>query len=322
MKYTHFSKEERLELSILKSKGYSLRSIALAMDRNVGTISRELSRNKVNESYQPIKAAHKAYVKRKYSKYQGMKVVANTEFEIYLHKKMKQGWSPEMIAGRFNADKGEKVIGKKAIYKYLYSSYGQSLCEFLKYKRYKQKKRKRVKSVREIIKDRVFIDQRPEIINKRIRFGDFEGDTMGRPKKASLQTLVVMRERLSRKTFALKVKRLKYSMNAFKRIIESVPAKSITFDNGTENCRFKELKIDTYFCDPYSPWQKGTVENGIGLIREYIPKKADLKYFSQSKINGILDKINNTPMKCLGFKTPNEIFNQNLLSLNIPKCCT
>jgi transposase, IS30 family len=322
MKYTHFSRAERTEFSLLKSKGYSIRSIAKAMGRNHSSLVRELSRNKVNQEYEPKKADHKAYVKRKYSKYQGMKVRANTEIESFVASGMKQGWSPERIAGRFNFEKDENLLGKKAIYKYLYSSYGQSLCEHLKYKRYKQKKRKRIKSVREIIKDRVFIDERPEIINSRERFGDFEGDTMGRPKKASQETLVVVRERFSRKIFALKVKGLKYSMTAFKKIISSVPAKSITFDNGTENTRFKILKIATYFCDPYSPWQKGTVENGIGLIREYIPKKADLKDFSQSTINAILQKINDTPMKCLGFKTPNEIFNQNLLLLNQPKWCT
>lgn len=271
----------------------------------------------MHESYEPQKAHHKAYVKRKYSKYQGMKVVSNLEIEAYVKEKIKyEGWSPESIAGRFNFEKGMKIIGKDAIYKYLYSQYGQSLCEFLKYKRYNKKKRKNVKTVREIIKDRVFIDQRPEKINERKRFGDYEGDTMGRPKDASPETLTVMRERFSRKIFAIKVKRLKYAIRGFKKILKSKQPLSLTLDNGVENCRYKELKVDTYFCHPYHSWEKGSVEQGISLIREYIPKKADLKDFSQAKINAILQKINNTPMKCLNYKTPNEIYTQNLLLLN------
>ena len=125
-----------------------------------------------------------------------------------------------------------------------------------------------------------------------------------------------MRERLSRKLFSIKVKRLKYTIEGFKKIIQPLSVASITFDNGVENIRYQELGIPSYFCNPYHSWEKGSVEQGIGLIREYIPKKADLKDFSQEKIDAILERINNTPMKCLKYKTPNEIYSQNLLFPN------
>jgi IS30 family transposase len=308
MKYAHFKKEERLELSILLGKGYSRREIAKAMGRSHSTIVREIQSRSVKGKYDPKKAEHKAYVARKYSKYQGMKVRENPQIEKYLREKIKE-WSPEKIAGRLFLEKGIS-IRPDAIYKYLYSVHGTDICKHLKYKRDHRKKRKGLKGKREIIKDRVFIDERPELINHRLRFGDFEGDTMGRPKSSSPQTLVVVRERLSRKLFAVKVERLKYSMNGFKYLLAGLPVQSLTLDNGVENARYKELGIPTYFCHPYSSWQKGCVEQGIGTIREYIPKKADLQRYTPNRIAQIIETINNKPMKCLGYLTPNEVFTQ------------
>lgn len=308
MEYTHFTKGERSELSILLNKGYSKREIAKALERNHSTIVREVQNNSVNGEYNPGKANQKAYVKRKYSKYQGMKVKENPEIEEYLKEKMEnKNWSPKTIAGRLYLEKGISIKAD-TIYKYLYSAYGQPLCKYLKYKRYRKKKRKNIKNKKEIIKDRTFINERPEFINHRLRFGDFEGDTMGRPRHASQQTLAVLRERLSRKLFAIKVPRLKYTIEGFKTLLKGVLVFSLTLDNGVENVRHKELDISTYFCHPYSSWEKGTVEQGIGLIREYIPKKADLKDYSDKEIQIIIEKINNTPMECLGYLTPNEVF--------------
>lgn len=321
MKYTHFSKEERLELSILLSKKYSLRSIAKAMDRSHSSIGREIKRNGVKGAYDGKKADTRARIKRRHSKYQGMKVIENSEIKEYIIEKMENEWSPENIAGRFNFEKGKKMIGKDAIYKYLYSAYGNGLCRFLRYKRFRKVKRSGLKGSRAMIKDRIFIDERPAIVNERARFGDFEGDTMGRPKKASPETLVVARERLSRKMFAVKVKKLKYSIKGFKKILKNTEAKSLTLDNGVENTRFEELKIRTYFCHPYHSWEKGTVEQGILVIRSHIPKKADLKNFSQKEIDAILKKINSTPMKCLDFKTPDEVYQQHI-SLTGHRWCT
>ena len=131
---------------------------------------------------------------------------------------------------------------------------------------------------------------------------------MGRPQQASRETLVVIRERLSRKIFAHKVPEIKEAMEGFYILLSKLPVRSLTLDNGIENVGYRTLKIPTYFCHPYSSWEKGTVEEGIRRIRHFIPKKADLSPYSQKNINAILSTINNRPMKCLNFHTPNEIF--------------
>ena len=236
-----------------------------------------------------------------------MKVRENDEIEKYVREKMLLKWSPEKIAGVLYLEKKIR-ISKNAIYTYLYSAHGQALCPLLYRKRYHRKKRKGKKAKHEIIKDRVFIGDRPKHINQKKRFGHYEGDTMGRPKKASPETLVVVRERLSRKIFVKKVSRLKESMQGFGELLKKIPAYSITLDNGVENTRYKDLKIPTYFCDPYSSWQKGTVENAIGLLRRFIPKKSDLIHFSKQQIQSFADTLNNTPLKVLGFRTPNQVF--------------
>lgn len=198
--YQHMTSAERKELSILHSKGYSLREIAKAMNRSHSTISRELRKRKMRTGeYDACKAQQKAKNKRRYSKYQGMKIRSDPEIEDYVREKMLLKWSPEKIAGVLFLEKGIE-IGKDGIYRYLYSAHGQDVCHLLYRKRYRKRKRKKKKTKHEIIKNRIPISQRPQYINSRKRFGHYEGDTMGRPKQASPQTLVVIRERLSRKT--------------------------------------------------------------------------------------------------------------------------
>lgn len=323
MVYKHIRKEERLEFSILLSKGYSLREIAKALGRNHTSLSRELKKNRVSGTYSPIKAHNKSDTRRRYSKYQGMKVRKTFGLEKYTEEKLKAGWSPELIAGRWTVETGQK-LKTDTIYKYLYSVFGQHLCEYLKYKRYgKRRRRLSTKPVpASHIPDRISINERPGEIGERITFGHYEADTMGRPRNASPQTLVVMRERLSRKFFGIKVEQLKYTIEGFKKIVKSLHVASITFDNGVENIRYQELEIPSYFCNPYHSWEKGSVEQGIGQIRTYIPKKADLKNYSQQDIDAIINTLNNRPMKCLNYQTPNEVFLKNISSYHLTEWCT
>ena len=308
MRYSHFNRTERLDLSILLKKGYSLRRIAEALGRNHSSVIREVRDNSVNGEYDPRKADHKAYVKRKYSKYQGMKVNENWEIRNYIEKKMKLDWSPEAVAARMELDTGGRLsIHFNSIYKYLYTVYGQHLCQYLQYKRYKPEKRKEAEATKEIIKDRVFIDQRPEIINQRLRSGDFETDTLGVPR-TSKETLVGAADRQSRFFLAKKIARLKETMPNLKELLNPYQIFSLTMDSGPENARYKMLNIPTFFCHPYSSWEKGTIENTFKRLRRYIPKKSRLAKYSDEKISAIIDKMNNTPRKCLGWKTPKEVF--------------
>jgi len=320
MSYQHFKGVERKELSALLKKGYSIRFCANALGKDPSSVSREIKRNKVKGKYDPVKASHKAYVKRLHSKHKGMKIKKLSWLEDYIKDRLsKDYWTPEQIASRLRYEnENETVITHKIIYQWLYSAYGQAYCKFLPSRRYYRRKRTGVKPAREIIKDRVFIDQRPEIINSRAEFGHCEGDTLGAPK-SSRQRIAAMTERMSRKLFAVKVRRLKYSMDGFKKLLNPYQKvfRSWTLDNGVENVRYKETNLTTYFCHPYSSWEKGSLENSLGRLRRFIPKKVRMEEFSQRQINHFLKLMNNTPRKCLGWRTPNEIFNEQLSKLKI-----
>lgn len=319
MRYKHFCKSERYELSILLKKGYSIRSIASVLNKSPSSVSRELRRNKTKETYDAKKAQHKSYVKRFYSKYWGMKIRQDSELERYVRSCLKKHWSPEQIAGRLRLKNiGQTVISCRLIYKYIYSRYGYDLLKYLKYQGNSKKNRIKLRYFKKNqISQRIFVDQRPKIVNQRKRYGDFEGDTLGVPKHTK-ETLVAVIERKSRYLLAKKISRLKYTMDGFKELLANINARSITLDNGIENIRHRELNLPRYFCHPYASWEKGSIENIFGIVREYIPKKKPLSQYSDEYVSAMIEEINNTPRKCLNYNTPREIFEKH----NLIKCCT
>jgi IS30 family transposase len=273
----------------------------------------------VKGRYDPCKADHKAYWKRWKSKYQGMKVVEHPTLRRYIEDTLQKSWSPDAIAGRWNRDNARATgitITAKGVYKYLYSSYGRKLCRFLKYKRCSRKKRKGKKTKKILIPNRVLIDERPLAVKQRKRYGDFEADTMGVPKHTHV-TLAVAVERKSRFILAKKIPRLKYAVDGFKELLSPLSVRTLTLDNGVENVRYEELGISTYFCHAYSSWEKGTVENAIGYLRWYIPKRADVSCYSDEDISAIVDTINSIPRKSLQYQTPKEIFQEQFLTQGV-----
>lgn len=329
-KYNHFTRSERNELSILLKKGYSYRDIAEVIGKDPSSIGREVKHNSVNGIYDPDKAHHKAYVKQHYAKYQGMKISDNDWLERHVKAKLVHYWTPEEIAGRLEYEHGYSVITFKSIYKWLYSSRGQPFCEYLPSRRYKPKPRKEYSGKREMIPNRIPIELRPNIINLRQRLGDFEVDTLGVPR-TSLETLAAVVDRKSRYFQAQKIKRISYAMSAFKELSQSLKARSFTFDNGIENVYHQALGIPTYFCDAYSSWQKPTIENTFQRLRRFISKKSLIHRYSDQEIARICDIMNNTPRKCLGWRTPKEVFQEHLTKRNtayqiikniIINCCT
>jgi len=325
MRYTHFSKTERLEISVLLKRGLSHREIGLALGKHHSSVSREININSVNGEYNPHKAEHKAYVKRKYSKYQGMKVNENQWLERHIREGLQQYWTPEEIAGRLSYEYGRSLISFKSIYKWLYSVYGQSLCVYLPSKQYHPGKRKGKKQTKVLIPNRISIEERPEIINMRVRCGDFEGDTLGVPKER-LETLAGIADRKSRYFLAKKIARIRYAVDGFKELSSSlIHLYSFTFDNGVENVRHQELGVSTYFCHAYASWEKGTIENSFKRLRRFIPKKSLLNDYSDKDIATICDIMNNTPRKCLGWKKPKEVFEEQsriTYQLTMSKCRT
>lgn len=308
----HFTKAERNELSILLKKGYSHRAIGEALGKDRSSITREINRNKVKGIYEPAKASAKSRVRRKAAKYQSMKINQSPEFIGFLENGLRAGWTPEQIAGRWSSrQRGAKHFSFKSIYKYLYGSFGQRLCKYLPSEHYNCRRRKGKKQKRLPVKNRISIEKRPKIINERKRFGDFEGDVLEGRKKEN-ERLPALVERVSRKLFAHKAPGLKYAMDGFKQMLRPYQdiLKSVTFDNGPENARHLELKTNTYFCHPFSSWEKGQIENTLGRLRRFIKKRSSLKQYSNTDIDGFIERMNNTPRKCLGYRTPNEVFEE------------
>jgi len=306
MKYSHFTRTDRFELSILLKKGYSYRDIGKAIKKDPSSISREVKENSVNGVYDPKKAQHKAYKRRWQSKYRSMKIRDNPKLEEYIKIKMERGWTPEEIVERLKTEnEGKAVISFKLIYNWLETPFGEPHKKYLASKLSHWRRRKVGKKV--IIKDRVFIEDRPVVINSRKRLCDFEADVLGslKSEKARIAGIV---DRKAKYLNLKKVSRLREAVIAYNRMLKAGNARSCTMDNGPENASWKRFHIPTYFCHPYSPYEKGTVENTFQRLRRFIPKKSRLSQYSDDDISIIVDKMNNTPRKRLNWKTPNEVF--------------
>ena len=313
--YLHIKKAERLEIAILLDKEYSFRSIAKSMNRSVSTISEEINNNSVNGKYDPLKANHKAYVRKKYSKYQGKKINEHKQLKQYIIQGLMNYWSPDEISGRMREFKEPFYASKTNIYEWLYNDYlGYFLCPYLYSQRYRIKPRKK-KTKRTLIPNRVSIHLRPNGAKNMTRYGHYEGDTIVSGKKHhSKKSLAVIYEKKAKYVDVKKIKSLKPLM--FNQSVKSIfneldKSKSLTLDNGIENTKHellkKQLNINTYFCDAYSSWQKGGVENINKAIRRFIPKGSDISKYSDQYIADVVDILNNKPRKSLNYKTPLEV---------------
>lgn len=323
-KYSHISLVERKEIEMLIIKGRSQNYIAGALQRGKGTISEEIKNNSVNGFYKARKAHHKAYARRKYSKYQGMKIVQDEKLQNYVEKHLRDDQSPETISGRLKEiDTSIKYAGKGAIYKFVYSVYGRQLEKFL-YSKAVHKKSGPKRKNKDKLTDRTFIGERPKYVDDRRFFGDWEGDFIVSPKDGS-GVLLVLHERKSR--YVIIKKLMTRNNDEVNKAIYEITGgivcfNSLTLDNDIAFKKHKELSellgVNIYFCEPYKSWQKGGVENMNKLIRRYIPKKTDISKVSDDYIKKIEDKLNNKFRKCLNYKTAYEVMTENnLLKFNI-----
>ncbi len=221
-----------------------------------------------------------------------------------------------MIAGNLKESGHKQTISHESIYHYIYNKDGryEGLYKYLRQGKTKRQKKHTRKSGKLRIPERKSIHQRPEVVGARIRYGDWESDSVIFSKQKNI--LSVQSERKSKLIRIHKVinKTAEETKYALIRSIESLPGelfKTITFDNGTEGAKHMEIQkeygITTYFCDPFASWQKGGVENANKLIRHYLPRSTDLDKLTDRDIYEIQEKLNNRPRKCLGYKTPNEV---------------
>jgi IS30 family transposase len=322
MPYHHFTPTEQLELEILLKRGYSNRTIARTFGCHHTTIGREKKRNSVKKKYKGKDAKIKARIRRRYSKFQGMKVRGHPDLQTFIIETLRKGWTPEEIAGHLKTKRRDLLyVSAKGMYKWLYSVHGQKYCPLLCSQQMKPKRR-RLKAERSMIPHRVGIEKRSARANNRSEYGHAEADTAVSGKRHdSKHSLAVLHERKARYVCLRKIPNMKpVSMTrALKKMAKNLKLSTITYDNGIENRDHgtvaRALKIKTYFCNPYHSWEKGGVENTIGRIRRYIPKGSNLADFSDRDIAKIEHWLNHTPRKCLNWSTPHEIMVANRMFL-------
>ena len=314
--YSQLTDEDRIEIYAMKQAGKKQNKIAAELGVHPSTISRELGRNTGLRGYRP-KQAQQQTLHRRLTARKAVKMTPETI--DYIESKLAEQHSPEQIAERMKLDPGwhGPTVSHERIYQHIWQdkSQGGVLYKHLRIGGTKQRrKRRNSRDMRGTIKNRVGIENRPEIVERKIRIGDWEGDTVvGKNHQGALVTLV---DRKSKLTLIGKVNR--YTAEAVEKMIvslmELLPRRSytLTVDNGKEFASHESiadaLQIKVYFADPYSAWQRGLNENTNGLIRQYVPKGSDVRTLTNRQIQHIMDRLNNRPRKSLGYLTPNEVF--------------
>ena len=318
--YKQLSSEERDKIAFLRAKGVKIVDIAKTIGRNKSTISRELKRNQspVYNVYLANKA-HQRAMKRKHQSVQRPRI-RHPFIRQYVMKKLKSKWSPEQIAGRLPSEYPGLHISHEAIYQFIYDPSIRTQENLAPYLARAHKRRKlRTHSHRHKnlhIPQRISIQDRPPEVQARIQPGHWEADTLvSRKSKAALAVIL---ERTSRniRLAKLPAKTSHHFRCALNRRLSRYPQslrRSITYDNGCENVdhRYtnKVLGTQSYFCEPFHSWEKASIENAIGLLRRFFPKKTDFALVSKQQVKRIENLMNTRPRKCLNYQTPNEILN-------------
>ena len=311
MNYTHLTQDERYQIAILLKAGHQQNDIARVMNRHPSTISRELSRNRGQRGYRP-KQAHEFSQARMRACENGPRVAAETWTVV--EAKLAETWSPEQISGHFKAN-GQAGVSHEAIYQRIYADKrrGGTLHRTLRCQK-TRKKRYGARERRGTIPNQVSIEQRPAIVDARTRFGDWEGDTV--IGAAHQQALVTLNERTSRYCLIAHVP-AKTAQAVSDAVISLLTpfadcVHTLTTDNGKEFAQHERiartLGADFFFAHPYASWERGANENMNGLIRQFFPKKCRFDSITQKDIAHAMDRLNHRPRKCLGFKTPHEVF--------------
>jgi len=302
-------KHERSEIMLLSQKWYSARDIAKAMWRHHSTISRELKRNRVKWEYVAIKADVKAYQRRHKKQKELKKIRLDDELEWFIREKLQSLRSPQRIAWNRNRRNPTRRISHTTIYKYIYSTFGSWLWFYLYTKRHKPKKRRKKKTKKSLIPQRVRIDARPKIISLQLEIGHYECDLIVSGKWDNTVILTIV-EMVTRRSMArvLHNRSPSWVLEKLKEFIKENNVKSITFDNGVEFMYHYELGIPTYFCHPYSSRQKPQIERRNRDYRRVYKKWTSLRRVTQEHLDTTTWRINTTPMVCLWFRTPEEVF--------------
>jgi IS30 family transposase len=319
---------DREEISRGLELGETFAVIAVRVGRHPTTVSREVARNGGRSNYRAWRADQHTHLRAARPKPE--KLALNPELAAAVEYLLEQKCSPEQIAGRlpleFPDDKDMRV-SHETIYQSLFvhgrGALRKELVSCLRSGRVTRRPHKRAVTGRGRIKDMVMIADRPPEVEDRAIPGDWEGDLImgGTASNSAIGTLV---ERTTRMVLLFPLGHDRSAENTrlkLTALIQTLPAqmmRSITWDQGSEMAQHAVLRVDTgvqvWFCDPHSPWQRGTNENTNGLLRQYFPKGTDLSQITQATCDAVAAQMNNRPRKVLGFKTPLESYTE-LLAL-------
>ena len=315
---THLSLDERVEIRLGLERRHSLRAIARGLGRHASTVSREVNANGGRRGYAPVAAHRRAHARARRPKV--TKLEKNPELCARIIADLEQLWSPQQIAKRLAKDFGDDDamrVSHETIYRSLYvqgrGELRRELARCLRTGRAKRVPRGRLEK-RGRIPDMVMISERPPEAADRAVPGHWEGDLlMGKSGHSAIGTLV---ERSTRfvMLFSLRDGRSAEQVrSAMSKVITTLPAalrRTLTWDQGTEMSEHRRFRVDTgvevYFCDPHSPWQRGSNENTNGLLRQYFPKGMDLSKVTQVDIQAAADGLNGRPRETLEWSTPSE----------------
>ena len=316
--YEQLSLDDRCEIARLQGTGLSVRQIAAALDRSPSTISRELKRNSGTQvGYRSSYADQQTQARR----WKGSRLERDASLRAAVMERLASGWSPEQIAGRLKLEHGRRLISYESIYRFIHAQIARTKDYRWRHclPRGKSKRGCRGRKgggSQNFIEGRVSLAERPPDVADRKTPGHWEADLMMFAKYG--QAVLTVHERKSRLLIAIRLTSkaahgvARHLVNLFASLPQPL-RQTVTFDNGTEFARhlaLRSLAIDTFFCDPYAPWQKGGIENAIGRMRRFMPRKTDLATLSSSRFRNLVAAYNNTPRKCLDFRTPAEAFAQ------------
>lgn len=318
MDYKHLTEDERYQIDDMRREGFNQGAIALALNRSASTLSRELRRNEGDRGWRP-KQAHQKATDRLGVRGSANVKRANDEAWIYAKKHLQEDqWSPEQITGRLTLEKRE-TISHETIYQRILDDKNAdgTLYTHLRCKKKRKKRYGSARSVRGAIPNRIDIDQRPAVVDSRTRTGDWEGDTIIGSHDGGA-VIASMVERKSRYTCLSKAKNKTTTAvigSINKRMLPIADLVfTVTLDNGKEFSQHKimtdVLDANVYFAKPYHSWERGLNENTNGLVRQYFPKRIPFDSISEYDLQRVAKKINNRPRKCLGYKTPFEVFSR------------
>jgi IS30 family transposase len=302
--YTQLTQEQRYQIYAFKKAGFNQTETAAMIGVHKSTISRELARNTGMKGYRASQA-HRLALGRRNSR--TWKRITDADWESIDHL-LRQDWSPEQISGRLIMENGNSV-SPEWIYLHIYRDKARG-GDLWRHLRCRKQRRRRYGSYdrRGQLKGRVSIDERPAIVDRRSRLGDWEGDTIiGRRHQGALISLVERKsgftliEKLARKTAG----QVRDAATGLLKPLEDL-VHTLTLDNGKEFACHEDiaqsLKADIYFAHPYSSWERGLNENTNGLIRQYFPKKHDFTTITDEEIAAAMHRLNHRPRKKLGFK--------------------